>query len=454
MSYLADFSMVKRDPTLPCHVIPNARNKDFYGRGDVLNLIEDHLAPFDQQRNLRKDLKTFALCGPGGIGKTQAANEYVITHMDIYEAIFWVHAEGATTLADEFGRLAEELGLVLEGTADARDQVLTRELVKGWLAKPLRSYNNADNQVDDEVPWLLVFDNVDNADLLSEFWPPTGSSGSILITSRDNMAKSPLYQVSHGIDLPPLSNKDAAELLLKLTWREDVPEEQQLSLSVAEKLGELPLALTQMAGVMNRQSISFADFLSRYEEEETRGSLFSLSFQPSHKRSNYGHTLASVWALENLRDSSGLLDVMAFLDPDSIPEKFLKGAVGQLSLLDYPKTLEGYHNARYELLKSSLIMSTRASNLTIHRLIQDGARAKMGADRSTEVFSAAVDVLWSMWPEAEPGVRHHVARWKECELSSPHILRLKEHFNRAGKSLTSLWIANFRFAKLLNELGW
>ncbi|MCJ1357710.1 MAG: hypothetical protein MMC33_007706 [Icmadophila ericetorum] len=452
---LADFSIPKRDPCLPCHIIPNAKNRDFYGRKDVINMIENSLTPIDQHGNTKKDLKTFALCGPGGMGKTQVANEYAITHTDIYEALFWVHAEKATTLADEFSRLAEALGLVLEGTADSRDQVVTRELVKGWLAKPVRSYNRTDNNSDDEVSWLLVFDNVDNADLLSEFWPPTGSSGSILVTSRDPLAKTPFYQIHDGIDLPPMGKQDAADLLLKVTWRENDSEEQRLSLLVAEKLGGMPLALTQMAGVMVRQSLSFNDFLNRYNEEETHGMLFSLSLEPNHKRMNYGYTLASVWALEELKYSSGLLDVMAFLDPGGIPEKYLLGAVGRVHLPKFPETVTAYQDARSELLKSSLIMNDRsASSLMIHRLIQDGARAKMTPNRSTEVFSTAVDVLWSMWKPAELGIRHHVARWKDCELMSPHILRLKEHYNRAGKAAKSRWILNLGFATLLNELGW
>ena len=452
--HLSDFSMTKRDPVLPCRIIPGARNRDFYGRDEVLIMIEQHLAPTEQPETVEKDVKAFALCGAGGMGKTQIANEYANTHTYMYEAIFWVHAKEATTLADEFSHIAETLGLVLEGTADARDQVVTRELVKGWLANPLRSYSRAGNS-DNEVMWLLVFDNVDNADLLSEYWPPTGSSGSILVTSRDNLAKTPFYQIRYGVDLAPLHDEDAAELLLKLTWREDDPEEQKWKLAVAKKLGGLPLALTQMAGVMIRQGLSFADFLARYEEEETHWPLFNLSLQPSHKRTSYGYTLASVWALEDLKYSSGLLDVMAFLDPDGIPEKYLMGMVGKAQLQDYPMTVSAYQDARSELFKSSLIMIDRTESiLTVHRLIQDTARAKMKQERSTEIFSAAVEMLWSIWPPAEPGVRHHVARWNDCQTLSPQILRVKEHFVRAGKVLKARWAINLNFAKLLNELGW
>lgn len=454
LPHLSDFSMTKRDPRLPCHIIPGAKNKDFYGRRKIIDDIEKCLAPSESDAGDVKSTKAFAVCGPGGMGKTQLANEFVLTHTEIYEAIFWVHAEEATTLADEFSRLATDLGLVLEGSADARDQVVSRELLKGWLAKPMRSYNRTGNS-DEDVSWLLVFDDVNDANLLSEFWPAAGSSGAILVTSRDSLAKTPFYQIHNGVDLPPLSDQDAAELLLKLTWRENELEERKLSTKVAEILGGYPLALTQMTGVMNRQSLSFSDFLQRYEEEETHGALFHLSLEPSYKRTKYAHTLATVWALETLRYSSGLLDLMGFLDPDGIPERYLVQIVGKIKLPDYPATIEAYQEARYELLRSSLIMIDRsASRLTIHRLVQDGARAKMSTDRSTDVFATAVDLLWSLWPEAETGIRHHVARWKDCEQLSPHVLRLKEHYLRASEALRSRWIVNLKFATMLNELGW
>ena len=98
--------------------------------------------------------------------------------------------------------------------------------------------------------------------------------------------------------------------------------------------------------MINRQSLSFSEFLQRYEEEETHNALFQLSLGPSYKRTNYGHTLSTVWALEQLQYSSGLLDIMAFLDPDGIPEKYLVGLVGSATLTDYPSTIQAYQEAR------------------------------------------------------------------------------------------------------------
>ena len=446
---LTDFSTAKRNPCLPCYIIPSARNRDFQGRKEVIERIEKCFFPIEQQESHEGIPKSFGLCGPGGMGKTQVVNEYVHTHMDLYEAIFWLDAEEPITLAHEFSQIAEKLGLVLEGTSDATNQVITRDLVKGWLAQPVRSYNRTD-RTDDEVAWLLIFDNVNDVDTISDYWPTSGTVGSILVTSRNHQAKTPHYRMMDGMDLPQLSKEDGGELLLKLTWRENDPEEQKLAPVVTEMIGGYPLALTHLAGKINRQSLSFADILARYEEEETHDDLFS---GPSRK--DYNHTLLSVWDLEKLEHSSGLLDVIAFLDPVGIPEVYLETVRGELLLSDYPTTLGSYHKARGELLDSSLITKDRsASKITIHRIIQDCVRVKMSNDRSTEVFTAAVDLLWFMWPPAETGVRHHISRWKDCQLLLSQIVRVKEHYLRASKALRSRWIANLKFATLLNELGW
>jgi hypothetical protein len=99
---LSDSSSTKRDTLLPCHVIPLAENRDFHRRKDVLQLIDEYLLSVGGDSVEGKGLKTFALCGPGGMGKTQVANEYAITHTETYKAILWVHAETATTVIDEF----------------------------------------------------------------------------------------------------------------------------------------------------------------------------------------------------------------------------------------------------------------------------------------------------------------------------------------------------------------
>ncbi|MCJ1245245.1 hypothetical protein MMC30_002448, partial [Trapelia coarctata] len=116
--------------------MPLAKNKDFYGRQNHLARLDR--AFFDNSPGTHSSSivseadtpKTFAIWGPGGMGKTQLAAEFVYTRQDRFDAIFWVHADKAAKVAEDLGKIAAELGLVTDNSPDVRDPVVIRELVK------------------------------------------------------------------------------------------------------------------------------------------------------------------------------------------------------------------------------------------------------------------------------------------------------------------------------------
>jgi len=465
VSMVSDFSLTRREPRLPCYIIHPGRNADFYGRCDVLQLLDKtFLRPLsnDEAQHVGgKELRSLAICGPGGIGKTQVAAEYVHTRKDHFDAIFWVYADQPTKIAEGFSRIAIEMGLVSEDSADAKDQTVTRDIVKGWLANPLKTYDDIDNDAQKIAKWLLVLDNVDDSEMLTDYWPLDGP-GCVLATSRDPLAKKSRFLATDGVDLGPFSREEAADLLLKLTERDAETEgvEPQL-FDVAERLGGYPLAITQMAGVITRRDLSFAEFLQAYEEEEFREELFNLRLEAPGHRSGYEHTLATVWAIEGLEKNGGtLLDVLSFLDPDNIPERILTTRPVVAALEGFPTTTTAYQKARSELLQYSLVAKDKSANkLIIHRLIQDTARGKMSNARFLAIFSATARLLASVWPFDTSNWGHSVARWVVCEELFPHVLRIKASSSRfissgreLGESLepeTSL-----ELSRLLTDAGW
>ncbi|KAL9631984.1 MAG: hypothetical protein Q9164_005591 [Protoblastenia rupestris] len=84
-------------------------------------------------------------------------------------AIFWIFADAAAKITESFSRIALRLGLVTANSVDARDPVVTRELVKGWLANPLKTADPTNDQATDYASWLLVFDNADYPEELEEY---------------------------------------------------------------------------------------------------------------------------------------------------------------------------------------------------------------------------------------------------------------------------------------------
>jgi NB-ARC domain len=457
---VSDFSVERNDPHLPCHMMPpHSRNRAFFGRTEVLKSIRTTLwpqshGPADSGSN-ETTLRTFALCGPGGIGKTQVATEFVHTSKDKYDAIFWLQADERSKLSQGYSNIAIKLGLVLEDSADARDPLVAQDLVKAWLANPLKTYKQVEGENVEEAKWLLIFDNVDDPDILDDFWPlDYAGAGAVLITSRDPLAKTYIYSEESGVTLPPFTTDEATDFLLKLTRREGDDVERVSGSAVAERLGGLPLAITQMAGVIDRRELSFSEFLNVFEEEDTRESLFKMQVGSTKTRSGYQHTLDTVWALEKLGASSAiLLEILSLLDPDGIPETILESKISNTELCDYPQTEIAYHEARTVLLQSSLIARDRiARRITIHRLVQDGARSKMTSQRFSLVFNLAVNLLSAVWPFESFSFGHGVSRWAQCAELFPHVIQL-QRFSSWLKPGISVAEASLQFPKLLGDAG-
>lgn len=382
------------------------------------------------------------------MGKTQIAERFVQMYRNLYDAVLWLHADQTSKLAEGYSQFAAKLGLVDEGSINARDQIVCRNLVKGWLAKPTKQLPTGAVDAD----WLIIFDNVDDPDTLNDFWPTFGT-GSILVTSRNPLAKTNVYYAGTcGIDLQPFSTESAAHFLLQLTGREGQGKQSPSAHAVAARLGGLPLAITQMASLIGRQQLSFEEFLRRYNHMENMDELHRLRL--GGQREPHYHTLSTVWHLDRLENGAALLDVLSFLDSDKCHEFVLTEGSSRVRLKGYPTTDAAYQNARYELLQSSLV--TRhidQSRLLIHQVIQDSARAKMSPQRLAEVFEATVELLRAVYPPPLPHQDLSAERWSKCEPLFPNIIRLKELYHQL-KLPADFVHARLCFAEILNGAGW
>ena len=95
-------------PTLQhLRMIPHSQNARFYGREDVLSLIDSVLSPLRKTNKLR----SFALFGIGGSGKTQIALEYAYRHLKDFKAIFWIISDSVEKIEQGFVEAAALLGL-------------------------------------------------------------------------------------------------------------------------------------------------------------------------------------------------------------------------------------------------------------------------------------------------------------------------------------------------------
>lgn len=128
-SYLFLSSRAFRDTAqLPCFVLPLTRTARFFDRDDVIEKVEKHFQDSDSNSSLR----SLALYGMGGVGKSHVAMKYLENKQTAkeFDAIFWINAENPVSIEQSFTDIA--LRLKLHDTRPATHDE-NRMILKGWL---------------------------------------------------------------------------------------------------------------------------------------------------------------------------------------------------------------------------------------------------------------------------------------------------------------------------------
>jgi hypothetical protein len=174
------------------------QNLQFTGRTKELQLLSDIV------KGAGKDQRKVAvLHGLGGIGKTDIVLQYAWQNVAAYTSVLWIHSATKEVLKrslmiaaqnliqhlaahcapgqPDYTAIACDLGVA--GLINASGQLVynpesdDQEKVEGALCKWLSMEGN------DE--WLLIFDNVDDMEVIDRAKHfPRSSSGTIIITSR------------------------------------------------------------------------------------------------------------------------------------------------------------------------------------------------------------------------------------------------------------------------------
>lgn len=444
---------------LPCFMMsPHPPLPEFCGRAPVLQEVESALSPINHSNS--GPLRTFAICGAGGLGKTQIAIQYAFSNKQrkIFDAIFWVPASDENKLANTYSNISVKLGL--EDAAITGDQAVSRDLVLEWLSNPARKVLEGGKlPPDTKMPaphWLLVFDGADNVGLLRDYWP-VGGKGSILITSRDPLAKTQSYvQSNAGIILDPFSVEEAATFLKSLTGFSN-GKDNETAYAIVKRLSCFPLAVAQIARTISRRGMSLKEFLAFYDQDSIRHEMNKVSINSFSDREEQQKTVATIWSLEDLSPSAAaVFNLISFMDPDQISESLLTNTMRKsnktIYIEDYPKSLDAFTIARGELLASSLSQRNIDDHiLTTHSVIQDTNRLRMTTENFERAFQFAAEILYDEWPFSE--FDHNTRRWPACETLISHITTLEQIYS-AAVSLHHPLEASAEFARLLMDVGW
>ncbi|MEV7092237.1 FxSxx-COOH system tetratricopeptide repeat protein [Amycolatopsis sp. NPDC051045] len=374
------------------------RNPKFTGRRELLERLAER-APADAHVVLPS-----VLHGMGGIGKTQMAVEYIYSHLADYDIVWWIQATHPTQIRAAFTELARQLGLPGSGEADTAVPAV-REALRTGL--PYRR-------------WLLVFDSAEDPRMVRSFFPTNGS-GEILVTTRNPDWTS----VARPIEVEVFSRAESLDLLHRRGPEIDEADADRL----AEKLGDLPLAIEQAAAWRAETGMPVHEYLRLFDEKVAE-------ILDTSASADYELPVAAAWnvAFDDLRNRNPaahqLLQVCAFFAPEPISRWIFSGVRGvtvspelDSALRDPVQLSKAIRDInRYGLAK----IDHRSDTLIVHRLVQLVLRNRMTPERRAEMRHGAHLLLSNLdpndpasskqWPRYQEVLPHaYAAEIVECD---------------------------------------
>ncbi|OJJ65820.1 hypothetical protein ASPBRDRAFT_60234 [Aspergillus brasiliensis CBS 101740] len=241
-----------RDSKQSMWMVPLRRNPRFAGREDEITRIE---GLFMQQIGPSK----VAICGLGGVGKTQIALElaYRMRNQDPKCSICWITCTSYESVEQAYMNIASKLKMTDMEPAEVKEKV------KAYLSQ------------ESTGKWLFIFDNADDMGMwsktetdsvLTDFLPES-EQGHILFTTRSRKVAVKLAS-SHVITVTEPNTESSVEILRNSLVEKTLLNDRVTALNLLEQLAFLPLAITQAAAYINENSIGLSDYLQLLQDQE------------------------------------------------------------------------------------------------------------------------------------------------------------------------------------------
>jgi tetratricopeptide (TPR) repeat protein len=427
--------------------------------------------------------------GMHGIGKSQLALYFAKSAFEQgrYPCVLWI---SATTVEKLQRGIVKLLDLIDHKDRSNPDQDTRLTAARRWLEGC-------------DANWLLVLDNVelDALEFLREHLPHQNKKGNILFTTRtENLANTlanSAGQQQQVLELHSPGVRDAVKLLLRHIKGDADDAITSTARDIARCVGCLPLAIAQAGSFMKETGTSLDKMLNLYKSEHKIEVCYVhiITVLPTliiclevmsweNKLSNYEVKSVSATFTSQLEDlacrspdSSNLLELLSFLDPESISLNIiLQGAetvsvkssifnrvmkkpsgspdiTSLLALIQSPTQLP---SAITQLQNRSLVKRQEAgttSTLYIHDLVQYMVQENVKASGARHWFEFAVQLIASAFACIEdPELPQY---WTRCDIFISHIRSLMAQQEKCGsrKTWNSLMEVNQRVSIYLDRCG-
>ena len=372
------------------HAVPS-----FSGRDEELDTL---------RAALRNDGAIAIVHGMGGMGKSSLAREYGWRNRERYSVVWWLNAQTENGIIEGLLRLGGMFVAGLDQLADRRaaaERVLNSVL--GGFDKPV----------------LLVFDNLEDEQLMRTWLPRTGTRA--LATSRDTAWSADVTV----IPLPIWPLETAIEYLTRASGRSDLSEDE--GRAIAQAVGALPLALAHAAASLrNARMVSPQRYLEHISER-----LHNAPHGAEYPRSVFAtFSTAIAQAEQQAAGAAAALCFAASFAPDAIPDELFRQGIEYYAEGLQPALTDGVardlrsaiadeislDEALGALDRLSLLSYAQSSQTySLHRLVQLAAQDLAG-ERARAWRECAISVADDAFPD-----KTDVTTWPQCERLLPHV---------------------------------
>ena len=408
------------------------RNPGFAGRRLELDALRANLADHSRGRPLAQ-----VIWGPGGIGKSEIAAEYVHLHRNDYTIVWWIGAEHRDRVKGALIKLAQLLQLrqaIMDSGWERTIVAVLEALESGALPS-----------------WLLVFDGAGQPLDIRRYLPAAGPPGGhVIITSR--IQNWPDYIEANSIEVPQFTEDEAVDFLRRripaLSASETLHKDEDArrlaaATRLAAALGHLPIAAEHAAAYLAETGESVDEYLTRFGENARQ--LFTE--QPSDLPAQVSATWAISTALLT-SDAEHLFNLCAFFSAEPIAVELL---IQNARIITDPPGLSEvlgssrrFRAAAAQLQRLSLAKVDGARDLIhLHRVVQAATRARL-LQHQPETFLTYLAAAETLLVASDPGHPDRGANDAAYELSLPHLEADHGFFSTDNPALRRLIIDQVR----------
>ena len=322
------------------------------------------------------------LVGMRGCGKTQLASALAQQCEDKnWSLVAWVNAGSPESITSDLVELARELKI------DTSDQPAPKTIIRR-LFNRLKSADPSDR--------LIVFDNVENIDDLRGLLP-SGKGLRIVATTTNNAGWE--HHDWKTIKVGVFDRSESIDYLLTVTRCDD----HDAADALAQRLGDLPLALAQAAASARNKDLSLTRYLDRLDSYRSERVIRPVPGDYYADDVATALCMAIEDALENLEDGTKQaalrqLGALALLAESGVPTRWLDPTIEQQDDRElqgaHQAEDEDAHDALTELIHRSIVQrSSDKATTTLHRLQAEVLRENWDDKETAEAYESATILL-------------------------------------------------------------